>query len=625
MVSLLGIGGRGEPAGSDWGNAATVEQAFLDRCRDKHVDGWPVHGLGRFFCACPPHLRSLTARVEDSGIGVLFCGFTFDDADGTEAIARRILTEYRVRGFRFAKSLAGHFVIVITDEARGCVNVYVDAVASIPIYYHSWKETVIFSSELKHILPIGKPNKMWCREAIQQSYLLGYVLDEYTVCEEVKYLPGGRVLVVGSDGKHKSVVYHRLGQLEPDQGDPKKTGFAEVADRYLAGSVDNVYRKFSTLGCRPLVTVSGGLDSRAVLSLLRRSHEGRIDTVAWGQSASKDHIYGESVARIVGAQHLAFPYSDGAWLLDNMDASISSTECMYSYMDAARIHFMAGKIPWSGFAPLYTGLSGDMVMGSFVNWRDIVRNPGIGNWKKIAARLMVEYTNVSFQGFDQFRLALGDEPVEFVQSNLERSLENTYERGEDYFGFLDRWNLLNKQARGILAYFRGAAKYAPAFSPFYHPRLIAFAMNLPVRFRFSEAAYVQYLLENVFEKQLARIPWQKSGIRTLRGMYLNVAAILGLKLIKRIGHKRHDPFNLANNANPYNLWFGQNSDLRTRVCDELGQSGAGESLFLDERRLRKSLEAWYYQPQRYGSLTLNFVYMMAYVRFASQYGKHLSR
>ena len=133
-----------------------------------------------------------------------------------------------------------------------------------------------------------------------QSYVLGYLIDETTLCNQIKYLPGGHTLVLCANGRHRVERYHHFYQPVSHHGISSSMKFPEVAEQCLAEAVDNIYRSFHRLGYRPLATVSGGLDSRAVLSLLNRSGAEKIDTVAWGQPGSADARYGEAVARSFG-------------------------------------------------------------------------------------------------------------------------------------------------------------------------------------------------------------------------------------------------------------------------------------------------------------------------------------
>ena len=204
------------------------------------------------------------------------------------------------------------------------------------------------------------------------------------------------------------------------------------------------------------------------------------------------------------------------------------------------------------------------------------------------------------------------------------SLEGSLREGESFHNHLDRWNLRNKQARGIFAYFRSAAGSIPVYSPFYDPDLIELVRGMPVRHRFAESAYAQYLLERVFDDDLAAMPWQKSGTRLRRGLYRNVAHIWGRKITGKLRARRPDPFSLPSNANPYNLWLSQDRGLRERIYDGLTQQGTGALLQVEESTLRNVLSQWVLDPAPYGAVNLNLIYMLSVVRFAQLHGAKLS-
>jgi hypothetical protein len=265
-----------------------------------------------------------------------------------------------------------------------------------------------------------------------------------------------------------------------------------------------------------------------------------------------------------------------------------------------------------------------MVMGSFINWRDLLRPRRNTDLPGLARRLAVEYTNVSFFGFDSFASLLGRDPVDRVVGAVRGSLESSMREGESFYNHLDRWNLRNKQARGIFAYFRSAAGHIPVFSPFYDPDLIELVRGMPIRHRFTESAYAQYLVERVFDDTLVSIPWQKSGTRLRRGLYRNVALIWGMKVARKLRTRRADPFADPSNANPYNLWLGQDRDLRERIYDGLTQQGTGALLQVEDAKLRDLLSKWVLDPAPYGAINLNLIYMLSVVRFAKLHGAQLS-
>ena len=580
------------------------------------------HGRCLLMCRYPEHLASLVGIAEDERYSVVCVGFAFTADGSAAAVARRTLQSWGRKG---RESLpAGHYVLVVIDHVATAMRVYVDHLATSPVYYHHWQGRAYFASELKGLLPVGCPDKRWDRAAVAHSYLLGYMLDEETICREIRYLPGGTRLTLGGREACQVCRYHEFATPSTSTLTSDLSQFREVADECLQGTVKSVHRTFRELGFSPLATISGGLDSRAVMTYLSQCAPDVIDSVGWGTPGSADESGGRAVAEILGSRHVSSGYTDGGWLLDVMDEAVASTECMYSFLDAARIHQMLKQGIPSGRAPLYTGLSGDMIMGSFINWRDLGPGRLRRDWPRLARRMATEYTNVSFFGFADFRRCFGPDLVEGVVGSLTASLESNQKPSEGYFNFLDRWNLRNKQARGIFAYFQAARTAVPVVSPFYHPKLIEHVRRMPIRHRFCEAAYVRHLYSNVFPTGLASIPWQKSGTVPLRSMYLNTARTIGRKVVKKAVKSGGDPFSDPLSANPYNLWLAQDRPLRERIHDGLSPTGIGDFLGIGDGQLRRVLADWVEHPDAYRGINLNLVYMLSVARFAHSHGRFLS-
>lgn len=581
-------------------------------------------GTLRVAFGVPGAQSPLVATAADQRFTVLFMGFTFSAGGDATTTAAALLAEC-VRRDGQVTPPKGHYLAIVLDHGQATLRAYVDHMATTPLYVHQWQGSTWFSSELKALLPLGRPVKHWNPEAIQQSYLLGFVLDEATVCREIDYIPGGTCLVIEPGCAARRERYHDFADSQAGQTD--LPAFRAACATAIEGGVRNVQATFAGLGRAPLATVSGGLDSRAILAVLAAVGAEDLVTIGWGQPGSADADIGGEVARAVGARHLSRPYRGGAWLLDVMDGAVGDSECMCSFLDAARIHQLLAEGLPSDRGPLYTGLSGDMVMGSFINWRDLLRRRTSADLPGMARRIAVEYTNVSFHGLDAFARHLGGESVERTVAAVGRSLEASRRMGEGFYNHLDRWNLRNKQARGIFAYFRGAAAYIPVFSPFYDPDLIDCVRGLSVRHRFAEAAYVQYLVRHLFDRRLAALPWQKSAT-TLRGdLYGDVARTWSRKVIRKLGQFRsppEDPFADPTNANPYNLWIERDEVLRERIRDGLSEQGVGALLQVEEGVLRRFLDDWIGEPAAYRAVNLNLIYMLSVVRFARLYGADLS-
>jgi asparagine synthetase B (glutamine-hydrolysing) len=568
---------------------------------------------------------ALCRTYEDEGYWVQISGVFFGHDVRSDAFFPEFISHYERDGASCIRNYRGHFLVQVMDKRRSLLQIFVDPVATSPLYYHQHGGRVFYSSELKALLPVGTATKVWNREAVMQSYLLGYLLDERTVLKDVGCLRGGHYLEISMhEGHYSTHPYYEIDVCRERINSGLSLEVAhDVFEECITDSVGSLDGLFSGAGCHPLVTLSGGLDSRAVLALLSRFRQSPIRTLSWGQINSDDHLYGNRVAQMMNTQHLYKSYSDGSWLIDHLERTVASYECMYSYMDTARAHFLLHDMSIGEGAPLYTGLSGDMIMGSFISWRDLLNRPRSIDWDVLAKRMMRELTNVSFYGMSSFVDALGGENVQIVQDNLRDSMQDMHKEGDEYFAFIDKWNLYNKQSRGIVAYFRGIEEYTAFCSPFYDSRLIEFALSMPLRFRFNEMAYISFLANRVFGRGLRNIPWQKSHLPISRNGYWNTVLTLGKKAIGKVS-RGEDLFSSAGNANPYNMWLDKNRRMREFIYEGLSDPDAAAFLFLDSSKLKRLLDSWVSDTRPYIGLNLNLIYMLPILHFAKKYKQYIS-
>lgn len=175
-----------------------------------------------------------------------------EGAPGKEAIAR------------FLAHADGEFVVLIFDKETHDLCVFNDALGRLPFFWYRNHEVLAFSREIKFMysflgrIPLD-------RSALMEYLLFGYTLGERTLIEGVeRLLPATLLLYRGRD--HTISKEQVLPLTFEPQGTDHKTPEETIED-LRRSFLEGLRNRVGKLGSRrSLISLSGGLDSRATLA-----------------------------------------------------------------------------------------------------------------------------------------------------------------------------------------------------------------------------------------------------------------------------------------------------------------------------------------------------------------------
>jgi asparagine synthase (glutamine-hydrolysing) len=202
------------------------------------------------------------------------------------------------QGLGFADRLRGMFAIAVHDAVRGRLLLARDPFGIKPLYYIQTESLFAFASEPQALLAAGlgarSPDGRAARELLQLKFTTG---AETIFPGIARVLPGETLLV-----EHGVIVARRVRPALP-AGGPVAIGHAEAVrrlDGVLLDSVTAHLRSDVPYG----LFLSGGIDSSALLALMRRATGQRIQalTVGWAGGGAVDESFAaERLARVQGA------------------------------------------------------------------------------------------------------------------------------------------------------------------------------------------------------------------------------------------------------------------------------------------------------------------------------------
>jgi asparagine synthase (glutamine-hydrolysing) len=276
------------------------------------------------------------------------------------------LAMYEKEGVGFARRLNGAFVVGVWDGMRNRVVVTNDRFGLYPEYYSYSGKRLVFGPEVKGILCDRGVRKELDWVALAQYMRFQHLLGERTFFEGVKLLPAASVMVydagVGTCEIKKYWGYEEIGY----RGEVSFEEAVEEASRLLQRAV----RRLSEDEYRPGVYLSGGLDSRTIVGMVKRRP---VVSLTYGVRGCRDVCYARQVAGAVGSDHHWFELEDGRWVQEHASLHLELTEGFHSWIHAHGMSTLAGARELMDVN--LTGWDGGTIMGHADNIDPLLISP----------------------------------------------------------------------------------------------------------------------------------------------------------------------------------------------------------------------------------------------------------
>ena len=202
---------------------------------------------------------------------------------------------YATEGVAFADRLRGMYAIALHDPARGRLLLARDPFGIKPIYYVATDTAFAFASEPRALIAAGLAGASVAPERARELLQLKFTTGAETIFPGVsRVLPGETLVVEGG-----RVVARRV-RAAIAGGVPRVAHTVRDVDAALLDSVAAHLRSDVPYG----LFLSGGIDSAAVLALMRRAGAGRVRALTAGWDAPGDvdeTAEALRLARIAGA------------------------------------------------------------------------------------------------------------------------------------------------------------------------------------------------------------------------------------------------------------------------------------------------------------------------------------
>lgn len=346
---------------------------------------------------------------------------------------------------KFLLALNGSFSVIV--QARDWLWAAVDRVRSMPLFYGFKNDSNLLLSD----------DALWLREQIgdaepdplrvKEFMLTGYVTGPHTLFPDVKQLQAGEFLLHKRiEGKQDFATCRYYRWLHGD--------YSDATEEELCAEMDLMHQRVfqrlltSTEGRTIVVPLSGGYDSRLIVTMLKRLGKEDVICFSYGLPGNWESKISKSVAERLGYPWFFVPYDHSRWrrwfasqerqsysLKSSGLCSIAVIQDFPAVWELAR----SKKIPETAiFVPGHTG---DFISGGHIP----------SKWGHIAgSNQELLFEGVVNKHYSLWPLQYKQVQVEFQSSIFDQISDFTIDCAEEMASVFEYWEWQERQAKFIV-------------------------------------------------------------------------------------------------------------------------------------------------------------------------------
>lgn len=423
----------------------------------------------------------------------------------------------------------GSFGLIIQSD-KECIAA-TDRIRSYPIYYD---ESTVYDAST--IPQVTSPD-----EQATLAYLLsGYVTGSNTLDNAIKQVQAGEYIhkkVGGTINAFRYFIYY------PNHTDINRKE-ADYHDE-LSAITENIFKKLVDRldGRKVLLPLSGGLDSRLILSKLVELGYDNIYVFTYGVKNSNEFQMAKHVCDVLNIKWNYIGFSEIKSTSNTFDEYMCNylSQCglissMFSLMEVAAFYELQKNKIITPDTVVLNGQTGDFISGAHIRMDQL---------KTVSKERVFDY--IIKKHFSLWPMLLTPNNKSIILSHLEKDLMelSTYIDEEiDFLHFYEYWEYKERQAKFVV---NGQRLYDSLNCrwelPFWNADLIEFWKSCPLQFKFDQNLYVTYLqkynYKNIFDVlRIPADPWLKK-----HSWVKYIAGFLGLitnKTVKNTYYKYMD-------------------------------------------------------------------------------------
>ena len=272
-----------------------------------------------------------------------------------------IIDLYNQKGETFFNLFRGSFSGIIKDKTLGKTIIFSDHIGSKILYYIKQKDVFYVTSFMPNTYSFMKDNRINYSMSTEGAYMLlchGYMLDDFTICEQVKRIYPGHYLVLENDilyDKEYCKFSNKAINVSIDEA-------VEIIDDSFTKACKKEYDKDCEYSYKHIASLSGGLDSRMTSLVAHELGYKEQLNITFSQSGYWDETIPRQITEDYNHDWIFKNLDSGRWLLDFEDI-INTTGGNVLYFGQAHGNSIFKLLDITPYGILHTGQLGDVFVG----------------------------------------------------------------------------------------------------------------------------------------------------------------------------------------------------------------------------------------------------------------------
>ena len=443
---------------------------------DLHLDhdNWQTTGIskGRFNLKGRVYIEQAPADIE--AIASLI-----ESAATTEALQS------------IASRLNGFYAWALHTPDR--VIAAVDHIRSRPLFYAIKNARFYLSDDAEWIRQRVGEHTMDA-VAREEFELTGYVTGPDTLFQNIKQIQAGELVVATYEdgGLHvETARYYKFQHTEPAVVD--EIALSGALDSVAVASIQRLVEYAA--GRQIVVPLSGGYDSRLIVTLLKRLGYENILTFTYGLPGNRESAYSERVAHALGLRWHFVEYSgklwrrvwesEPRWVYQRWASGWNTNAHMQDWLAVGVMKEQGGLLePDCIFVP---GHSGDFVAGSHIPERA----------KTDVSATVDDFTSSVFEAhysLAPFDIVSHHDSEFWVRRILDRVTSPTVTNGQGLADAFEEWDWQERQAKFISNSMRAYEFHGfDWWMPLWDVEFLRFWQGVPLELRKGRLWYLEYV------------------------------------------------------------------------------------------------------------------------------------
>lgn len=510
---------------------------------------------------------------------------------------------YEENGQKFVNQLNGSFALTILDTKKNELLITSDRYCLRPLYYYNRNGRLLFASEVKAIIQDKKLKKEINEDAIAEFFTFGHLLGDKTFLKGVNVFPPASILVYCN----RQIKIKKYWDFKFDErhSETDNEYYVNALVQLFKQAVERTMKGNHHFG----VSLSGGLDSRAVVASVDKKHY-PITTITFNFPGTDDTPkIARKIAKTLGTTHREFEIE--------MDFLKYAGKCVYitDGMLNLRCFHVIGLL--DRFRE-----SADVILDG---WESETTFKG----KFLDNKIICAHTNAELARilYEKFRLITEEEKKQLFSSNYYNKVR--------WLAFKSVKEELNKSKNRLLPYkanyyiFQNRERrfftYAFVYrrtkyedrKPFRDNDLMDFSLKIPWELTYKERVYLKFL-KKLLTKPL-RIEDNHTRIRVDFPARPAFSKILLYKdkvvqIIRRILRFKNDSLGRGDYPD-YAEWIRKNENLRRYVQQILLDDRTLGRKYFNKNYIKTIIEEHMSHKKNHGNLILVLLTFELWHRF----------